>query len=348
MTKTSKNDAVDDDRTRLIRAIQAGIPLVSRPFAELGEALGIDEAVVLATLRELKEEGVLREISAVLEGSALGYDSALVAGEVPREKLEFVASIVSAHPTVTHNYVRNHRYVLWFTIAVPPEMDLDHTLKLLAEEAGVEAFHALRRTHTFKIGVNFDPKSLKNQTAPTKVREVDPVSVGEREARLFRTLQRPLPLEEQPFDMLAEEADVDPAELLEFADLHLGGAIRRYVGTLRHRKLGVRENGMVVWQVPADQVEAVGWELASAPEVSHCYARNSVEGFPYTLYSMVHGPSRESCHDVARTLSEKTGQEDYVLLFSEKEFKKERLRYFLPELDRWWADRTNEADAISS
>jgi DNA-binding Lrp family transcriptional regulator len=348
MAIESKNDELNDDRTRLIRAIQAGVPLVSRPFAELGKALGIDEATVLAGLRELKEEGVLREISAVLEGSALGYDSALVAGEVPEEKLEHVANIVSAHPTVTHNYLRNHRYVLWFTIAVPPEMNLDHTLRLLAREAGVEAFHPLRRTHTFKIGVNFDPKSLQNQTIATRPQEVEPVSVGRNEARLFRALQRPLPLEEHPFDVLADEAEVDSAELLEFASRHLGGAIRRYVGTLRHRKLGVRENGMVVWRVPIDQVEDIGWQLASAPEVSHCYARNSVEGFPYTLYSMVHGPSRDSCHGVARTLSEQTGQDDYAVLFSEREFKKERLRYFLPELDRWWADRTDEADVISS
>jgi DNA-binding Lrp family transcriptional regulator len=314
----------------------------------LGEALGIDEAAVLAELRKLKEEGVLREISAVLEGSALGYDSALVAGEVPEEKLEHVASIVNAHPTVTHNYLRNHRYVLWFTIAVPPEMSLDHTLVLLAREAGVDAFHALRRTHTFKIGVNFDPKSLQNQTAATRPSAVEPVTVGRDEARLFRAMQRPLSLEERPFDRLAEEADVDSDVLLDFARQHLGGAIRRYVGTLRHRKLGVRENGMVVWRVPDGRVESVGLELASAPEVSHCYARNAIEGFPYTLYSMVHGPSRESCHQVARTLSQKTGQEDYALLFSEKEYKKERLRYFLPELDRWWAERTDQAGAISS
>jgi len=348
MKRASKNDELDDDRTRLIRAIQAGVPLVSRPFAELGKSLGIDEAAVLAELRALEDEGVLREISAVLEGSALGYDSALVAGEVPEEKLDHVASIVSAHPTVTHNYLRNHRYALWFTIAVPPEMSLDHTLVLLAREAGVDAFHPLRRTHTFKIGVNFDPKSLQNQTAATPAREVEPVAVGRDEARLFRAMQRPLPLEERPFDRLAEEAEVDSKVLLDFARQHLGGAIRRYVGTLRHRKLGVRENGMVVWRVPADRVESVGWELANAPEVSHCYARNAVEGFPYTLYSMVHGPSRESCHEFAQTLSQKTGQEDYAVLFSEKEYKKERLRYFLPELYRWWADRTNEADAIPS
>jgi DNA-binding Lrp family transcriptional regulator len=182
----------------------------------------------------------------------------------------------------------------------------------------------------------------------TQAQEIESVSVGPTEAKLFRALQRPLPLEERPFDTLAEQAEVEVETLLDFARRHLGGAVRRYVGTLRHRKLGVSENGMVVWRVPDDAVESVGLQLANAPEVSHCYARNAIEGFSYTLYSMVHGPSRESCQDLARTLSRKTGQEDYAVLFSEREFKKERLRYFLPELDRWWAERTGKAGAIPS
>jgi len=330
----------DDDRTRLIRGVQAGVPFVRRPFAELGEALGMPESEVMDGLRALLEEGVLREISAVLEGSALGYESALVAGQVPDEKLDHAVEVVNAHPTVSHNYLRNHRYNLWFTVAVPPHMDLDRTLELLAKEIGVDGFRPLRRTHTFKIGVNFDPKSLKNQTAATEAREVERVHVNAAEALLFRALQRPLPIEPEPFDGLAGEAGVAVDELLDFAKRHLGGAIRRYVGTLRHRKLGVRENAMVVWRIPEDQVAEAGQELAGAPGVSHCYARNAVEGFPYTVYSMVHGPSRESCEKMARELSEKTGQEDYAVLFSEREFKKERLRYFLPELDAWWEQRT--------
>ncbi len=169
--------------------------------------------------------------------------------------------------------------------------------------------------------------------------EIQPVAVDEAAARKFRALQRPLSLEEMPFDVISGEAGTDTGELLAFANRHLGGAIRKYVGTLRHRKLGVNENGMIVWRVEPDRVEEVGRQLASAPEVSHCYARNAVEGFPYNIYSMVHGPSRESCHETARALSEKTGREDYDVLFSEREFKKERLRYFLPELDRWWDER---------
>jgi DNA-binding Lrp family transcriptional regulator len=295
--------------------------------------------VVLADLRVLSERGVLREISAVLEGSALGYDSALVAGVVPEADVERVAKIVSAHPTVTHNYLRNHPYNLWFTVAVPRGMSLERTLSLLARECGVEAFHPLRRTLTFKIGVNFDPVTRKNVSAVVPAKAVAAVDVGEREEALFRALQTPLPLTPQPFDELAVMAGVEPEELLAFARGHLGGAIRRYVGTLRHRKLGVRANGMVVWCVPEARAEAVGQQLANAPEVSHCYARNTIEGFPYTHYSMIHGPDRDSCVEVAAKLSRETGIEDYAVLFSEREFKKVRLRYFLPELDEWWTAR---------
>jgi DNA-binding Lrp family transcriptional regulator len=335
-----KGRGVENARMELIRGVQGGVPFVERPFAALGEKTGLSEGEVIGGLRELSEEGVLREISAVLEGSALGYDSALVCGRVPEEKLARAVEVINAHPTVTHNYLRGHEYNLWFTVAVPGSMSLDRTLELLAEEVGVDGFHPLRRTHTFKIGVNFDPESLKNSSQVVKSGGVEAVDVDEAAARKFRALQRPLSFEERPFEVLAGEAGTTEAALLEFAKANLGGAIRRYVGTLRHRKLGVNENGMVVWAVPTAEVEAVGWELAAAPEVSHCYARNAVEGFSYTVYSMVHGPTRESCYEVARALSKKTGQGEYAVLFSEKEFKKQRLRYFLPELDEWWAARS--------
>ena len=96
---------------------------------------------------------------------------------------------------------------------------------------------------------------------------------------------------------------------------------------------------MVVWRVAEDAIQAAGERLAQAPEVSHCYARNAIPGFPFTLYSMVHGPTRESCREIARALSRASGVSDYAVLFSEREFKKQRLRYLLPELERWWLAR---------
>jgi len=334
-------NASTDFRTDLLRAVQAGVPLTERPFRVLGEKLGHSERAVIDELAALSREKILREISAVLEGSALGYESALVAGSIPEDRLESTVAAINAHPTVSHNYLRNHDYNLWFTIAVPPSMGLDRTLDLLTEETEAAALHPLRRTHTFKIGVNFDPTSMKNTTEASARSPIAPLDVGEREASFLRALQTPLPLSERPFDALAEKIGAAGSELIEFANAHLGHAIRRYVGTLRHRKLGVRANGMVVWRAASEELEAAGERLAQAPEVSHCYARNSIAGFPYTLYSMLHGPTRDSCRELARDLSREVGIEDYAVLFSEREFKKQRLRYFLPELDRWWDERVN-------
>jgi DNA-binding Lrp family transcriptional regulator len=326
----------DVDRNRLVRRVQHEVPFVPEPFAAIANDLGLDRGEVLAQLRSWQESGVLREISAVLEGSALGYESALAAGAVAASDLPHVVGVVNAHPTVTHNYLREHAYNLWFTVAVPVEMGLAATLRALARAAGVEAFHALRRTATFKIGVNFDLETGTNRTEAQEIQSIAPVRTGERERRLFRALQTPLPLVPRPFDELALACGCRTEALLDFARSHQGGAIRRYVGTLRHRKAGVAANGMAAWRVDDADAERVGRALAAAPEVSHCYARNAIPGFPYTVYSMLHGPTPEACRALAASLSRQVRVADYTVLFSVEEYKKERLRYFLRELDAWW------------
>lgn len=326
------SDQLEND---IIRTVQNGVPFTRRPFAQIGEEVGVSEAEVIELLTKWTDQGKLREISAILEGSALGYESALVAGRVDDPVLDRAVEIINEHPTVTHNYLRDHDYNLWFTIAVPLEMGLDASVATLSRLTGAE-FHSLRRTETFKIGVNFDVRTLQNKTAATPLASVAAVSVTPLAAKLFRALQTPAPIVAQPFDELARGAGVDTETLLEFAREHLGGAMRRYVGTLRHRKLGVRANAMIVWAVPEEEISRVGPNLAQAPEVSHCYGRNSIQGFPYTLYSMIHGPDLEDCKRVAERISGEIGVTDYRLLVSLEEFKKTRLRYFLPELDEWW------------
>lgn len=320
----------------LAHSVQHHVPLVSRPFAELAQALGLAEREVLSQLQLWRREGKLREISAILEGSALGYDSALVAGKVAKERIDDVAAVVDAHPTVTHDYVRDHDYNLWFTLSVPREMGLERTLEILAARAGVDAFHPLRRTHTFKVGVNFDLVSKTSRTTATALVAPKSLVPSERDRLLFRAIQTPLPLLERPFAALAARFGLDEPELLSFARSHLGNAMRRYVATFRHRKLGVSGNGMVVWQVPEAELARVGPELARFPEVSHCYARNAIPGFPYTLYSMLHGPSEAACRELAGGIARRLGLASHLILFSTRELKKCRLRYFLPELDQWW------------
>jgi len=319
----------------LLASVQARVPFTADPFGETGRPLGLNAAQVLEQLRGWEQEGILREISAILEGEALGYDSALVAARVPEARIEEVAERINAHPTVTHNYLRDHDYNLWFTIAVPEEMGLDRTLQILSGENGVRML-PLRRTATFKIGVRFRRDRLENASPVVELSTPKRVHHGPEERRMFRALQRPLPYVAQPFRRLADEAGVAEERLLSFANSHQGGAIRKYVATLRHKRMGVRANGMVVWDVAADSVREAGAKVAAAPQVSHCYARNPIEGFPYTLYSMIHGPDEESVRRVAADLSKSTAVDRYAVLFSTREFKKCRLRYFLPELTEWW------------
>ncbi|MBI4266588.1 MAG: hypothetical protein HY657_19640 [Acidobacteria bacterium] len=323
------------DANALAIAVQDAVPLCARPFDELGQRLELPSSDVLRQLRTWSSEGKLREISAVLEGSLLGYESALCAAAVPEQDLPHVIGVVNAHPTVTHNYLRDHAYNLWFTIAVPQAMGLDETLARLERHAEARFFSA-RRRRTYKVGVNFDLLSGENSTTVQDLPDLAPLDLSARDERFFRALQTPLPVVERPFAALADLAACGEEELLEFARRHLGGAIRRYVATFHQRRLGVRGNAMVVWNVSSQALDEAGRRLAQVPQVSHCYARERLPGFPYALYSMVHGPDDASCRNLVGRLASIVGIDDYAVLVTKRELKKCRLRYFLPELDRWW------------
>ena len=332
---------LDPERSRaLALALQSGVPLVPDPWGELGAAIGAPAYLVLDEIRAWERDGRLREISAVIEGQALGWDSALVAAAVPEARLEAVAEIVGACPTVTHDYERRHAWNLWFTVAMPPEIGVDAALAVLGVETGLgDAFHALRRTHTFKIGVRFDPETMENTTASSAVAPIVAGTLSPTERTLVRALQTPLPYVPAPYDALARRFDTTEGALLSFARGALGGLVRRYVGTFRHRKLGVGGNGMAVWDVPDERLAEVGARLAEAPEVSHCYARNPASGFPFRLYSMIHARDEAAVREITTRLAAEVGVERVEVLFSAREFKKQRLRYFTPELDQWWAAR---------
>lgn len=334
-----------EQRNLLARRIQHAVPLVPRPYGALADDLGLSETAVIDQVQAWHAEGMLREISAVLEGGALGFDSALVAGQVPEARLAEVAAVINRHPMVTHNYLREHAYNLWFTIAVAPGTSLEATLALLARATRVPAYFPLRRTHTFKVGVNFDLVECRNATVASPLGGGVRVTVTPRDELLFRVLQTPLPPEREPFHALSRAAGVGADELLGFARGHLGGAVRRYVGTFHHRRLGVHGNGMAVWNVPEERLAALGEQLARVSEVSHCYARTAIPGFPYRLYSMLHGPDAASCERLAARLAVELQADDYLVLQSRVEFKKCRLRYFLPELGEWEAAQRAEIGA---
>jgi DNA-binding Lrp family transcriptional regulator len=147
--------------------------------------------------------------------------------------------------------------------------------------------------------------------------------------KVIQLVQGDLPLDPKPFALLAEQLGITEHEFIaRIRSLKEKGVIRRFGATLRHQEAGFSSNAMVAWNVPEERVKEVGKILAGFREVTHCYQRSAEPHWPYNVYTMIHGDNREECHALARRMSEKVGVEAYVLLFSEKEFKKTSMQYF--------------------
>lgn len=318
---------------RLLSRIQESFPLVVEPFRQLAQELDISEADALARVRALKERGLIRQIRAVFDNEALGYKSTLVAMRILEAQLDQAAETISQHPGVSHNYSRNHSYNLWFTLALPPGQDIHVTVADLARRIDAQSSLVLPVVRMFKLKLDFglsdDGASSLSQTGGGS-RMSHNGKLSEQDILAIRSLQRELPLEARPFRGLLQQSQLTEAELLERGrDLLERGLMRRYSALLRHQQMGFKANAMGCWIVPQTRVGEAGPVMASFSQVSHCYQRLTYPQWPYSLYTMIHGGSQEECQATARTIAERSGIEDYILLYSIKEYKKRLVDYFV-------------------
>lgn len=156
--------ALDDTDRRLLNMIQTDFPVVPAPYQLLGERLGLTEAEVLGRLADLREKGIIRRLGATFNSQKLGYHSTLCAVKVPPARVEETAALINRYPGVTHNYLREHEYNLWFTLIAPSQTDLAATLAEIEAATGL-AVHNLPALKMFKIKVNFDLASTGSQEA---------------------------------------------------------------------------------------------------------------------------------------------------------------------------------------
>ncbi len=333
---------MDDTDRRLLDRLQNELPLVERPWEALAAEVEMPEAELLERISNLRGEGVVRQISAIFDTRRLGYRSSLVAAKTREGTRDAAAEIVNAHPGVTHNYEREHAFDLWFTIAVPPDsaIGLEESIELIGRMADVESIRPLPALRLFNFGVDLDmvgggdPKAKRERKRPTL--EPPAALPSEREVEAIRALQTDLPTVPEPIAALAEEHGFTADELLEHGRRFLeDGRMRRFAAVLNHRRAGFVQNGMGVWKVDAERVEEAGRIMASYRGVSHCYERPVYEDWPYRLFSMTHGRDKEECEAVLAALSEETGIEEYAVLYSTREYKKTRLKYFDEALTAW-------------
>ncbi len=315
------------DEKKLIYLLQKSFPLTSRPFDEIAKHLQTEEKLVLEVLRSWQKNGKLRQISAIFNPPALGHSSSLFAFKVPEKNLKKAESVINAHPGVSHNYLRNHTYNFWFTLVVPPGMDLLKEAEYLLKESGAEDFLYLPIIKVFKIAAVFDVESLNNfEENPLENKdEIFPFS--ELDKNLVKLLQEPLPLVPEPFKVLAEKLGLKEEFIFEWLNnMKEKGALRRFAGLFRHVKLGYKRNIMVAWLVPEERIVEVGQKLSKYTFITHCYLRRSYPRWPYNIYTMCH--FKEEGFETIKNISQELSLSEFLPLETLRELKKIRLKLF--------------------
>jgi len=345
----SESDVESGELTRLDRAIinafQGGFPVVERPFEPAAATLrdrGVD--VTATELREriarLDEEGTLSRFGALVNAEEIGGTATLVAMHAPEDRFDEVAETVNSHREVAHNYEREHPHLnMWFVVSVADGDRVREVLDEIEAETGQETYN-LPKQREFRVEAKFlvdgpiaeggvDRSGLGPDVTPTDRRTLTPA-----ERDLVVEIQGGLPITDTPYADVADAIGEEPEWVVEtIKRFEQEGKVRRVGVVPNHYALGYTENGMTVWNVPDDLVDAVGPAVASLPFVTHCYQRPRHEGvWPYNFFAMTHGRSEAESdrriQQVRETMAEywDVGDDDWDSLFSTQILKKTGIR----------------------
>jgi DNA-binding Lrp family transcriptional regulator len=325
---------------RLCNILQDGLPVCSKPFAEIAKLLDSSQENVLKEIRKLKKAGVIRRLGAVINYRSLGKVSTLVTSHVPEEDVQEVAAAVNEFSGVSHNYLRKHYYNLWFTLQGNSQAEIDAALRELSAQFGID-FHSLPVEQSFKLDVRFDAAngegvavnggstSLTTSGTKSQIPKAKKIELDEKQKQILSGLQNELQIVEQPFDFLCD-GKLKEQDVLKIINSLMGkGVISRIGAIVDHYKLGFAANVMFVCSVPEERIIEAGKTLANFSMVSHCYQRKTFEGWPYNLFAMMHALSMS---DIQRTIDEFTAAEkivEFELLPTVAELKKQSVKHLL-------------------
>jgi siroheme decarboxylase len=334
---------LDELDKRLLNLMQGSFPIEPRPYARVAELAEITQQEAMARVQHLLDERIIRQVTPIFDTRALGYSSMLVAAKVDPEHPHRAAQVINAHPGVSHNYLRNHEFNLWFTIATEPgsPLGLDGTLDVLAREAGAESVRQLPTLKLFKIRMDLEMEGGTDTLATaagaaSEPVELEPQPYDDFDVAVIRALQGDMAVVDEPYAPAAAELGIAQDAFLDhLAGMQERGLLRRVAAILYHRRAGFSANGMGVWKVPDADILDVGKRMAAVRGISHCYQRPTYADWPYSVFTMAHGRSKEECDAILDSIAEMTGIEERATLYSSTEFKKIRLLYFTGDFQAW-------------
>ncbi len=316
-----------------INQFQGGFPLAERPFSLVAAMLGSTEATLIQTIGELLQQGCLSRFGPMYDASRLGGGLTLAAMQVPDERFDTVAGQVNALPGVAHNYRREHRLNMWFVVASQTPDGVAETLAEIESVTGLPVYD-FPKQREFYLGLWLYLDAAGGiDTVPVPIATAEPSAPGPLDAvdrQIITATQEGLPLLSEPYRWVADEVGLNVPELLaRLDDMLATGVIRRIGAVPNHYRLGLRGNGMTVWDVPDERLDELGRRLGELDAVSHCYQRpRHGELWPYNLFAMVHGHDRAEVLAKTERLAEVMGGHcrAHEVLFSSAILKKTGLR----------------------
>ncbi len=331
----------DLDR-RLLNLMQGSFPIARRPYQHVAAQAGISEGEAMARVKRLLDERIIRQVTPIFDTRALGYSSMLVAAKVDPENPWRAANVINEHPGVSHNYLRNHEFNIWFTIATEPDsrLGLQGTLELLGRLAGAESIRQLPTLKLFKIRMDLEMEGttadLAQAVEATEPAETERQPYDELDVAVILALQGSMPVVAEPYAPAAATLQMSQEALLQHLEaMRQRRLLRRVAAILYHRRAGFSANGMGVWKVPDERVMELGPKMAAFRGISHCYQRPTYQDWPYSIFTMAHGRSPEECDAILDSIAEATGIDERATLYSSTEFKKIRLLYFTEDHRAW-------------
>lgn len=315
-----------------INQFQGGFPIAGRPFHGVAARLGMQEAVLIQTVQQLLDDQLLSRFGPLYDAARLGGGVTLAALGAPEADFERVARLVNRLPAVAHNYRREHALNMWFVVASEEEQGVDECLETIAAQTGLRVY-SFPKLHEFYLGLwlEFDGEGgVKTVPVPASASAGQDWSVDTLDRRIVAATQAGLPPVVEPYAQLAANLGIAADELMRaMRRLLSAGVIRRIGAVPNHHRLGLRGNGMTVWDVPDELAMSLGERVGVLDFVSHAYLRPRYEGvWPYNLFAMVHGRDRQEVLQKSAQLRQVLGEDvrGHDVLFSTAVLKKTGLR----------------------
>ncbi|WP_411964373.1 Lrp/AsnC family transcriptional regulator [Haloferax sp. YSMS24] len=330
-------DGLDDIDATLIDEYQSGFPVDARPFRVVGERLGIDEDEALERVRRLREKGIFRRFGAVLNPPVIG-SSTLAAVSAPDDRFEEIAEIINGYQQVNHNYRREHEWNMWFVVTAGSRETRDRILSEIEERTGCAVLNLPMLTDYY-IDLEFPVmnddrfarESLEEtEVSATRISENATGALSPLDARLLVEIQDGFPLSKTPYADVAAAIDADTDDVLEAIERLLDdGCIKRIGCVVNHVVTGFRNNCMVVWDVPDDELDARGEVVGSLPYVTLCYnrPRRPEQDWPYNLFTMIHGRDADAVDAKIDELAAEYLPFDHERLYSTATLKQTGAQY---------------------